>query len=75
MQIMTDMLFSSALRVSTRGMQLWTHYDIMDNLLCNVVGRKRVVMWPPEQVFITQNLFSASQDRKYVLPRKFVRSR
>jgi tRNA wybutosine-synthesizing protein 4 len=30
-------------------MQLWTHYDVMDNILINVVGRKRVVLFPVSQ--------------------------
>ena len=45
-----ERLFSSALRVSSAGVQLWTHYDVMDNVLCNVVGRKRILLWPPAQV-------------------------
>ncbi|EDQ86430.1 uncharacterized protein MONBRDRAFT_10965 [Monosiga brevicollis MX1] len=47
--IMGEKLFSTALRVSSPGVQLWTHYDVMDNVLCNVRGRKRVVLFPPEQ--------------------------
>jgi hypothetical protein len=42
--------FGSSLRVSSKGTQLWTHYDVMDNLLCNVTGIKRVCLWPPDQV-------------------------
>lgn len=41
--------FSSALRVSSAGMQLWTHNDMMDNLLVHLVGVKRVTLWPPGQ--------------------------
>ena len=39
----------SCLRMSTSGVQLWTHYDIMDNILCQIVGTKRVVLYPPDQ--------------------------
>lgn len=39
--------FSSVLRVSSGGLQLWTHYDVMDNILLQVTGTKRVVLWPP----------------------------
>ena len=42
-----DKLFSSVLRVASPGLQLWTHYDVMDNLLVQIVGRKRVVLFPP----------------------------
>lgn len=42
--------FSSAFRVSSNDTQMWTHYDIMDNILCEISGRKRVVMYSPEQV-------------------------
>jgi hypothetical protein len=31
--------FSSAFRISSKDMQMWTHYDIMDNVLCEIVGR------------------------------------
>ena len=40
--------FQSCLRVSSAGIQLWTHYDIMDNILCQIVGEKRVVLFPPD---------------------------
>jgi tRNA wybutosine-synthesizing protein 5 len=42
--------FSSVFRISSKGMHLWTHYDITDNFLCHVTGRKRVVLFPPEDV-------------------------
>jgi hypothetical protein len=31
-----DRHFSSVLRVSSAGLRLWTHYDVMDNLLLQV---------------------------------------
>jgi ribosomal protein L16 Arg81 hydroxylase len=37
------------LRLASPDTQLWTHFDIMDNALAQVVGRKRVVLWPPEE--------------------------
>lgn len=37
----------SCLRINAPPLQLWTHYDTFDNVLCQVVGRKRVVMFPP----------------------------
>lgn len=32
-------LFSSVLRVSSPGLRLWTHYDVMDNVLMQVQVR------------------------------------
>ncbi|XP_077473459.1 tRNA wybutosine-synthesizing protein 5 [Stigmatopora argus] len=40
--------FSSVFRISSRHLQLWTHYDVMDNLLAQVTGRKRVVLFSPQ---------------------------
>mmetsp|Transcript_16549 Transcript_16549/g.41848 ORF Transcript_16549/g.41848 Transcript_16549/m.41848 type:complete len:426 (+) Transcript_16549:147-1424(+) len=39
--------FSSVLRVGSPGLHLWTHYDTMDNALVQIVGTKRVVLFPP----------------------------
>ncbi|CAG0896160.1 unnamed protein product [Cyprideis torosa] len=39
--------FSSVFRMSTRGTQLWTHFDTCDNFLHQVVGTKHVTLWPP----------------------------
>uniref|UniRef100_A0A1A7YEP0 tRNA-yW synthesizing protein 5 n=1 Tax=Iconisemion striatum TaxID=60296 RepID=A0A1A7YEP0_9TELE len=43
-----DKFFSSVFRISSCGLQLWTHYDVMDNLLAQVTGRKRVVLYSPQ---------------------------
>ena len=40
-------VFSSVLRVSSAGLSLWTHYDIVPNLLCHLHGVKRVTLFPP----------------------------
>ena len=45
-----DSIFSSVLRVASKGVQLWTHYDVMDNLLVQIKGRKRAVLYSPEDV-------------------------
>ncbi|KNH09561.1 leucine carboxyl methyltransferase [Perkinsela sp. CCAP 1560/4] len=39
--------WQSCLRVSSENVQLWTHYDIMDNVLCQIVGSKKVLLYPP----------------------------
>ncbi|MBN3291791.1 TYW5 protein, partial [Polypterus senegalus] len=44
----TDQFFSSVFRISSCGLQLWTHYDVMDNLLVQVTGRKKVVLFSPQ---------------------------
>ena len=43
----TESFFSSVFRISSSGVQLWTHYDIMDNILIHVCGHKKVVLYPP----------------------------
>lgn len=42
-----DKFFSSVFRISSANMRLWTHYDVMDNMLIQVVGVKKVVLFPP----------------------------
>ena len=39
---------SSELRVSSKNTQLWTHYDMMDNIMCHVSGKKVVTFWDPK---------------------------
>ena len=43
-----DQLFSSVLRISSPGIRVWTHYDVMDNLYAQIVGQKRAIMWEPK---------------------------
>ncbi|XP_071792326.1 tRNA wybutosine-synthesizing protein 5-like [Asterias amurensis] len=43
-----DAMFSTILRLGSAGVQLWTHYDIMDNLLIQISGHKRVVFFSPQ---------------------------
>jgi tRNA wybutosine-synthesizing protein 5 len=45
-----NQLFSSVFRISSKDLVLWTHYDIMDNILLQVKGSKRVALFPPESV-------------------------
>lgn len=37
-------------RVSSADTQLWTHYDIMDNVLIQVHGTKRLIMFKPGDI-------------------------
>lgn len=43
-------IHSTVLRIATSGLQMWLHYDVCDNFLCCVRGRKRVVILPPQEV-------------------------
>ena len=43
-----EAFFSSVFRIASADMQLWTHYDVMDNFLIQVNGTKRVVLFSPE---------------------------
>ncbi|NXA40744.1 TYW5 protein, partial [Eudromia elegans] len=43
-----EQFFSSVFRISSAGLQLWTHYDVMDNFLIQVTGKKRVVLYSPQ---------------------------
>jgi tRNA wybutosine-synthesizing protein 5 len=36
------------LRVASRNVALWTHYDTHDNVLAQIAGRKTVTLWPPD---------------------------
>ena len=35
------------------GLRLWTHFDVMDNLLCQIRGTKRIRLWPPLEVRVS----------------------
>jgi tRNA wybutosine-synthesizing protein 5 len=39
---------SSVLRVASRNVALWTHYDTHDNVLAQIAGKKTVTLWPPD---------------------------
>ncbi|KAM6175587.1 tRNA wybutosine-synthesizing protein 5 [Erethizon dorsatum] len=42
-----EQFFSSVFRISSPGLQLWTHYDVMDNFLIQVTGKKRITLFSP----------------------------
>ena len=41
---------SSECAASTGGLRLWTHFDVMSNVLCQIRGTKRIRLWPPSEV-------------------------
>ncbi|XP_052048382.1 tRNA wybutosine-synthesizing protein 5 isoform X2 [Apodemus sylvaticus] len=43
-----EQFFSSVFRISSPGLQLWTHYDVMDNFLIQVTGKKRIILFNPQ---------------------------
>ncbi|XP_071509885.1 tRNA wybutosine-synthesizing protein 5-like [Diadema antillarum] len=43
-----EQFFSSVLRVGSANLQLWTHYDVMDNVLIQIRGHKRVILFSPQ---------------------------
>jgi tRNA wybutosine-synthesizing protein 4 len=40
---------SSVLRISG-NVNLWLHYDVMSNILCQISGSKRILLFPPSSV-------------------------
>eukprot|EP01127_Copromyxa_protea_P022393 TRINITY_DN8005_c0_g1_i1.p1 TRINITY_DN8005_c0_g1~~TRINITY_DN8005_c0_g1_i1.p1 ORF type:complete len:1059 (+),score=205.67 TRINITY_DN8005_c0_g1_i1:15-3191(+) len=50
LDVVSEKEFSSVLRVSSKHIRVWTHYDVMDNILCQVVGTKTVTLWHPSEV-------------------------
>jgi tRNA wybutosine-synthesizing protein 5 len=45
----SEQYFSSVLRLSSPGIRVWTHYDVMDNIYVQIVGHKSVILWPPNE--------------------------
>lgn len=41
--------FSSVLRISSANIRMWTHFDVLDNVYVQIVGRKKVTLWAPDQ--------------------------
>lgn len=49
-----SLYYSSVLRIASSNVQIWTHFDLYDNILCQTVGRKRVILIGPDE---TQYLY------------------
>lgn len=63
---------SSVLRISGNT-TMWLHYDVMANILCQIRGSKRVVLFPPGDISLLEfahgettsglNIFTAAKDQ------------
>lgn len=49
LRFVTENAHSSPLRIST-GVNMWLHYDVMANVLCQIRGTKRLLLFPPSDV-------------------------
>ena len=49
MHFVRDHMHSSVLRISG-DIKMWLHYDVMANILCQIRGSKRVILFPPADV-------------------------
>ncbi|KAL7909900.1 hypothetical protein GGI35DRAFT_468937 [Trichoderma velutinum] len=49
MAYIKDHLFSSVLRLSGRA-NMWLHYDVMANVYAQVVGARKMILFPPSDV-------------------------
>lgn len=45
-----ELYHSSVLRIASNNVQIWTHFDLYDNVLCQVIGHKRVTLFPPGDI-------------------------
>lgn len=43
-----ELYHSSVLRIASANVQVWTHFDIYDNVLYQVAGSKRVILFAPK---------------------------
>lgn len=46
----SQLYHSSVLRIASTKVQIWTHFDLYDNILCQVSGSKRIVLFPPSDI-------------------------
>ena len=49
LEIVRQNMYSSVLRVSG-PVNMWLHYDVMANVLCQICGTKRLILYPPSDV-------------------------
>ena len=41
---------SSVLRIASSNVQIWTHFDTYNNVLCQTEGSKRIILLPPDDI-------------------------
>ena len=58
-----EKFFSSVLRVSSKDIRVWTHFDTLDNIYVQIVGNKEMIMWNPNEAF---NLYLDGDKSKVV---------
>lgn len=58
-------MHQSCFRINQSGMQLWTHHDTTDNVLLQIVGQKRVILFPPSQM---TNLYTKGSSSRVTNP-------
>lgn len=44
----SELYYSSVLRIASTKIQIWTHFDLYDNVLCQTKGTKRVILISPD---------------------------
>ncbi|KAI1499454.1 leucine carboxyl methyltransferase [Biscogniauxia marginata] len=49
LSFVTENAFSSVLRISG-PVNMWLHYDVMANIYCQIVGSKRLILFPPSEI-------------------------
>ena len=64
-------VYSTVLRMGSPCIRVWIHYDVCDNVLCQVSGRKRVMMWRPERA-VQLGIDARSSSSKYGCGEEFM---
>ncbi|KAG5519226.1 hypothetical protein PMAC_002314 [Pneumocystis sp. 'macacae'] len=49
-QIINPNKFSSPLRISSKNIGMWLHYDVMSNILIQIRGSKKIRLYPPSDI-------------------------
>ncbi|CCJ28572.1 unnamed protein product [Pneumocystis jirovecii] len=54
LQVINPNKFSSPLRISSKNIGMWLHYDVMSNILIQIQGSKKVRLYPPSDILYLQ---------------------